>query len=158
MTGAATVHRTAVLLLALSLVGTGCRGAPEAGDPDLVLDLAISPTPPAVGAARLIITLRDTAGVALDGAEILVEGNMSHAGMAPVRATAEAEGDGRYSVQDFRFTMAGGWVLTTHATLPDGRWARTETVTQVVAPPPGMSPDTAGDGTSGSAPRDEPGS
>ncbi|MGD2123794.1 MAG: hypothetical protein PVJ76_18740, partial [Gemmatimonadota bacterium] len=41
-------------LLFLSL--TVCRGQSEAGDPGLSLDLAISPTPPAVGPARLIIT------------------------------------------------------------------------------------------------------
>ena len=98
----------------------------------MVLDVAISPTPPAVGPARLIISLEDSAGAPLDGAEILVEGNMSHAGMVPVLDTAQAEGPGRYGISDFRFTMAGDWVLIVHATLPDGRWVRSQKLTNVV--------------------------
>jgi len=104
----------------------------EMGDAGLVLDVAISPTPPAVGPARLIITLADTSGAPVDGAEIVVEGNMSHAGMVPVVDTAQAEGPGRYGISDFRFTMAGDWVLTLRATLPDGRWVRAQESTNVV--------------------------
>jgi hypothetical protein len=138
--------KAVVMALALPLLLTACRGAPDTGDPSLVLDLAISPTPPTVGPARLIINLRDTAGVPLEGAEVRVEGNMSHAGMVPVLATAQEEAPGLYAVSDFRFTMAGDWILTTRATLPDGRWAQTMTTTQAVSPPPGMEPDTALEG------------
>jgi hypothetical protein len=134
-----TVRQAAALALAASFLMTGCRGAPETGDGGLALELAISPTPPAVGPARLIITLRDTVGDPLDGAEILVEGNMSHAGMVPVLGTAEAEGGGRYAIPEFRFTMAGEWILTARATLPDGRWVETIVRTNVVSGLPGMS-------------------
>jgi hypothetical protein len=120
-----------LFLLTVLLLG-GCRGEMETGDSGLVLDVAISPTPPAVGPARLIISLEDSAGAPVDGAEILVEGNMSHAGMVPVVDTAQAEGPGRYGISDFRFTMAGDWVLTLHATLPDGRWVRNQKATNVV--------------------------
>jgi len=142
----ATLRKGVVLALALPLLLTACRGGPDTGDPSLVLEVAISPTPPTVGPARLIINLRDTAGVPLEGAEIRVEGNMSHAGMVPVLATAQEEAPGLYAVSDFRFTMAGDWILTTRATLPDGRWAQTMTTTQALSPPPGMEPDTAHDG------------
>jgi len=130
----ATLRRLAVFFLAAPFLVGGCRGAPDTGDAGLVLDLAISPTPPAVGPARLIITLSDSTGAPVDGAEILVEGNMSHAGMVPVLGTAEAEGNGRYSVPEFRFSMAGDWILTTRATLPDGRWVESITGTTVVSP------------------------
>jgi hypothetical protein len=142
----ATLRKGAVMATALLLLLTACRGGPDTGDPSLVLEVAISPTPPTVGPARLIIHLRDTDGVPLEGAEIRVEGNMSHAGMVPVLATAQEEAPGLYAVSDFRFTMAGDWILTTRATLPDGRWAQTMTTTQAVSPPPGMEPDTAHEG------------
>jgi len=124
------------LLLPL-LVFSGCRSHEQAGDPGLLLEVGISPTPPGVGPARLIITLRDTIGAPLEGAEIRVEGNMSHAGMTPVMGTAVAEGEGLYSVPDFTFTMAGDWILTVTATLPDGRWTRLQVPTDVVSAPPG---------------------
>lgn len=120
------------LPLLLTLVLSGCRGDVETGDSGLVLDVAISPTPPAVGPARLIFTLADTAGTRLDGAEIVVEGNMSHAGMVPVLDTAQAEGEGQYGVDAFEFTMAGDWFLTVRATLPDGRWVQAQKATNVV--------------------------
>jgi hypothetical protein len=120
------------LFLLLFSVLTACRGELETGDSGLVLTVAISPTPPAVGPARLIITLEDSAGVPLEGAIIEVEGNMSHAGMIPVVDTAQAEGSGRYGISDFGFTMAGDWVLDLRATLPDGRWVRTSKATNVV--------------------------
>mgnify|MGYP001821836650 FL=1 len=61
-----------------------------------------------------------------------VEGNMSHAGMVPVLDTAVAEDPGRYGISDFGFTMAGDWILTVQAVLPDGRAARIDRPTSVV--------------------------
>jgi hypothetical protein len=110
----------------------GCRENLDRGDPGLILDVAISPTPPAVGPARLIITLEDTAGAPVAGATIVVEGNMSHAGMIPVMDTARVEAAGRYGISAFEFTMAGDWILTLRAQLPDGRWARLDRPTNVV--------------------------
>ena len=72
-----SISLPALFLLSLSVLG-GCRGEMDTGDAGLVLDVAISPTPPAVGQARLIITLTDTAGAPMEAAEILVEGNMNH--------------------------------------------------------------------------------
>ncbi|NNM06937.1 MAG: FixH family protein [Gemmatimonadetes bacterium] len=114
------------------LLGSGCRGDGALPDSPYRLDLSISPTPPAVGPARLIITLTDSAGSPVEGAEIVVEGNMSHAGMVPVIDTAQAEDPGRYGINDFTFTMAGDWVLTTRGVLPDGDSVIAETATNVV--------------------------
>ena len=119
------------ILLPVLLLG-GCRGEVEQSDPSLTLSVAVSPTPPAVGPARLIVSLADTAGRPVDGARITVEGNMSHAGMVPVLDTARARGDGTYSVPEFRFTMAGDWILTVEATLPDGRTTATRMPVTVV--------------------------
>jgi hypothetical protein len=125
-------HSLIPLLLLLPLFG-GCRGEGTQRDSGLLLEVAISPTPPAVGSARLIISLRDTSGVPLSGVVISVEGNMSHAGMVPVMATAEEVAAGQYSVADFGFTMAGDWVLTLKATLPDGRTTQIQHRTDVAS-------------------------
>jgi hypothetical protein len=113
----------------------GCRGEANAGDARIVMELAISPTPPGVGPTRLIITLRDTLGLPVEGARIVVEGNMSHAGMTPVLDTATAERPGRYTVPEFGFTMAGDWILSLEAVFPDGRVARLQKPTRVVRAP-----------------------
>jgi hypothetical protein len=134
------LHPPGVFGLLPLLLFFGCRGDIQPGDPGILLEVGISPTPPGVGPARLIITLQDTLGVPLEGAEVQVEGNMSHAGMTPVLATAEAQGQGLYAVPDFNFTMAGEWILTVVATLPDGRQTELRVGTNVVGAPPGGRP------------------
>ncbi len=56
----------------------------------------------------------------MTGAQVKVEANMSHAGMAPVFADASEAAPGRYQAQ-LEFTMSGDWVLLIDLTLPDGR-------------------------------------
>ena len=60
---------------------------------------------------------------------------MSHAGMVPVLETASADVPGRYYVPEFNFTMAGDWVLTLEAILPDGRTARIQKPLRVTRTP-----------------------
>ena len=109
------------VFLATSQLTVGCRGEMEPGDPGFSLEVGISPTPPAVGPARLIITLIDSAGAPVEGAEIVVEGNMSHAGMVPVLDTADVEGPGRYGISDFDSPWRETGSSTLEANLPDGR-------------------------------------
>lgn len=70
----------------------------------------------------MTITLRltDTSGTAVTGARIALEGNMSHAGMAPVFANANEIGSGRYQAT-MELTMAGDWIVFARVSLPDGR-------------------------------------
>ncbi len=135
---------TGLLLLGLPAVLGGCRGDFDPGDPSVSMEVGISPTPPTVGPNRLIVTLQDTAGTPLSDARVTVEGTMSHAGMVPVLDTAEAVAPGQYAVDDFRFTMAGDWILILEATLPDGRRARYRSTSHVVGAPPGLEADTGG--------------
>ena len=138
------------VFLSVVLTLGGCRGDLPRGDSSIVVEVAISPTPPGVGPARLIISVQDTLGLPLEGAEVLVEGNMSHAGMTPVFDTAVAQAGGGYSVPDFTFTMAGDWILTVTVTLVDGRKAVVRKATGVVAAPPGFSgPGARGEGGTG---------
>jgi hypothetical protein len=105
-------------LLAATLLG--CRGDVDAGDPDVRVRLGISPTPPLVGATRVLVEVRDGDTPATD-ATVTLEGSMNHAGMVPVLDSAEALDPGQYVVPDFDFNMSGDWVVEVRVQLPDGR-------------------------------------
>jgi hypothetical protein len=68
------------------------------------------------------ITLRltDTSGTPVTGARLRLEGNMSHAGMAPVFADANEIEPGRYR-SNLELSMAGDWYVSVRVTLADGR-------------------------------------
>jgi hypothetical protein len=68
----------------------------------------------------ITIKLTDASGKAVAGARVALEGNMSHAGMAPVLADAKETGPGRYQSR-MKLMMAGDWYVIVHVTLPDGR-------------------------------------
>lgn len=133
--GAARRVALPLALLALMLLLSACRGQ-AAAPSDLQVRLDISPSPPAVGQAEVAVELADTNGSPVEGAAVTVEGNMTHAGMAPVRVRARGTGGGRYVVPDYQFTMAGDWVLTVEATLPGGGQARREFAVPSVAGSP----------------------
>jgi hypothetical protein len=155
--------KQAVSILLLAAFGSlGCRGDMDRGDPSVAVDLAISPTPPAVGSARLLISLRDSLDAPLAGAIIAVEGNMSHAGMTPVQDTALAGNPGSYTVPEFHFSMAGEWFLDVEAVLPDGRQVRRRFPVHVVgnmgggSAPSGRSDGPGRTGVGGNGPRPVP--
>jgi hypothetical protein len=110
------------LLLALS-VGTmlaGCRKGAEA-QTDILIAHEIAPQPPVAGVpATISLKVTDEAGGSVTGAKVRIEGNMSHAGMAPVFAEAAEVAPGRYQAH-LAFNMSGDWVLLIDLTLPDGR-------------------------------------
>ncbi len=112
------------LAVVLLLLAPACRQSSV--PPDAASDLLMSLTwmedgqEPAVGRAELVVTLADDEGLPVNGATVALRGDMSHAGMQPVLATATAAGDGRYQT-DFEWTMSGDWIVTVTATLPDGR-------------------------------------
>lgn len=105
------------LLLFLFLAGCG-RGSPDLNNVDVELD--IEPHPPRMGPATVTIALRDTDSQPISGASVEIEGNMSHAGMVPVLATASEVDPGFYEAE-LDFTMGGDWFILVRADLPDGR-------------------------------------
>jgi hypothetical protein len=111
------VVRGASLLFLLVLVGCA-RGGRDL--PDVGVELVIEPEPPQLGPATLTVRLTDASGQPLAGAAIELEGDMSHAGMAPVLATATEVAPGQYQAH-LEFTMGGDWFILVHADLPDGR-------------------------------------
>ena len=120
------VGERVLLLLLFLLLLPACR-QPAAADeaPDVQVVLTPGPDSLTVGPITFDLTLWDADGQPIDGAgPVTLRGDMSHAGMKPVLATATAAGDGLYTA-DFEWTMAGDWTVTIEATLPDGRVKRT---------------------------------
>jgi YtkA-like len=109
-----------LLGLAAGLIPSGCRPpAEDAGE--IALDWTVEPAPPTTGPATLSLTLIDERqGQPVRGAEVRLEGGMTHPGMQPVFSTAREVEPGRYQAP-MRFTMAGDWFILVEATLRDGR-------------------------------------
>lgn len=108
-----------LMFLTLSSFVTGCQSAGEA-EPNVQIEWEIEPNPPAVGMATINITLKDSTNQLISGANVELEGNMSHPGMQPVLATAEEVETGKYSA-DIEFTMGGDWFFLINSTLPDNQ-------------------------------------
>lgn len=110
-------HLFGLLFLIPFIVLAGCQ-VPADSPGNVEISWQIIPETPQVGTATIPITLIDSAGKLIEGAEINLEGNMSHPGMQPVMSRAEEIRPGRYSAP-FEFTMAGDWFIIIRATLPD---------------------------------------
>jgi len=98
---------------------TACHRPVEAA-PDVSVQEEIQPQPATVGPATVTVKLWDAQGNPLSGAEVTVEGDMSHPGMSPVFADAKALPGGRYQAK-LEFGMAGDWVVILHIKLPSGQ-------------------------------------
>lgn len=109
-----------LLLLALVLLAAcGGRISQQEEADDYVMGLEALST--MVGPAVLEITLTDAGGAPVDGATLNARGDMSHAGMVPVvREGHTRSRQGIYNVP-FEWTMAGDWIVTVDAQLPDGQ-------------------------------------
>ncbi|MDZ7707296.1 MAG: FixH family protein [Trueperaceae bacterium] len=131
--------RAVVLVLSLTALLASCR-PPDAGssttgsasaDPVAVaIDL---PEAPAVGPATVVVRV-DRDGVAVEGADVEITGDMTHAGMVPVIRAAFEASPGVYRADDMVFDMAGDWIVTADVTLPDGSTTRQEAATTVRRP------------------------
>lgn len=86
----------------------------------LTVTIALTDEVMLVGVAPVTVTVTDADGEPVTGATVALRADMTHAGMAPVLASAEETGDGVYVAQ-VDWNMGGDWVLTITATAPDGR-------------------------------------
>jgi hypothetical protein len=111
------IPRRAAACVALAWA-VGC--GPSAEPSPAVVEYRLTPARPAVGAARLTVTVRDDRRRPITGAALRIEGHMTHPGMAPLLAAAVERGDGVYEAE-VAFSMAGDWVLLVKGDLPDGR-------------------------------------
>lgn len=121
-----TIKKRTLLIASLMLVGmlflSGCRRSQEAPSADLTIAL-LSPSAQSMdGRTELQLQVTDASGQPVDNATLDITGDMTHAGMVPVQAETSSGTAGVYAVP-FTWTMAGDWILTVRATLPDGRWS-----------------------------------
>jgi hypothetical protein len=107
------------LLICLHPWLSGCREAKEP-PPDIVVEHEITPQPVKAGPATITLTLSDAGGTPFKGAQVRLEGNMSHPGMRPIFSEAREAEPGRYEAP-IKITMGGDWIILIHITLPDGR-------------------------------------
>lgn len=107
-----------MLVLVAFVFIAGCSPARQAGNTGATIEFDVEHA--RVGVAQVDVTISDNQGRSISGAEVQLRGDMTHAGMQPVIASMQELGDGRYRSDNFEFTMAGDWVLTVEATLPDG--------------------------------------
>ena len=137
------MKRAFLLLLAPLLILAACRPSAEpttgstAGSPTVEGDQVQSSIPqsvrveteedPKLGDSPVIVYILGPDNDGVSGATVEVTGDMTHAGMVPVVATATESAPGLYRADDFEFTMAGDWVLTAEVTLPDGTKESAET-------------------------------
>lgn len=104
------------ILLGLCLVGLAC----DSGEPPpYEVDVAVSPTPPIVGPARVIVMVERPGGGPLPGATVTVEGQTEGGPMVQMKAAPE--GPGLYTVDAFPFGRPGDWrVVVTAIHVSDG--------------------------------------
>lgn len=123
MKGSKTGRLSLLAVCCLALLCTALLTACQRGGadlPEIGVELEIEPWPVRVGVATVTVALMDEAGQPIQGADVELEGNMNHAGMMPVFASAAEVAPGRYQAQ-LEFTMGGDWFIIVRAALPDGR-------------------------------------
>lgn len=132
--------RFTAVLAALAVCGVtvavaACRAGGGPPDPAIDVVVSVSPTPATVGVVRVLVAVHDSAGLPMQDAEVLVQGDMTHPGMPPSLERAEPAGRGRYIVAAFPLAMAGEWLLTARVTAPTGEVGVGRLPITVVGPP-----------------------
>lgn len=108
-----TIYPTVLLLLALLLAA--CNGSSQSTIANN-FNVQLSAAPEGRSGSHLTVKLTDKENKPVTDAKVGLEGDMTHAGMAPVIADPvadDADGtlDGVYQIP-FAFSMAGDWLVT----------------------------------------------
>jgi hypothetical protein len=115
-------------LLVAALLGVGlslaCGRDTRRGDPNIQVRWDIEPSPPAVGKARVRVTVSDLDWAPRNGAHVIVTAVRDSVRMAV--DTAVGQGAGQYIIDDFVFQVAGKWTLRARVETNDGRWAEVD--------------------------------
>ncbi|MGD8632857.1 MAG: FixH family protein [Anaerolineales bacterium] len=109
------------IALAIMLPAACTRQSAVADEaPDIKTEISLRPDPPVVGKALIVVEISDQQGQPIEGLNLTMKGDMTHAGMTPVLGSSTYQGDGLYTVP-IEWTMAGDWILQLTAEMPDGR-------------------------------------
>ena len=111
-------HILSLLVLVAISLALGCS-KPASPVSAIVTAREVTPQPPRVGPITVSFQLHDSTKP-VTGAWVALEGDMSHAGMAPVFGDAREVSPGQYQGQ-LDLNMAGDWVVLMHITLPNGQ-------------------------------------
>lgn len=107
------------ILFTLAFLTACGSSTPESSDDAIQITLL-----PGATENSLQVQLRTPDHTPLTDATVTLEGNMNHAGMAPmigepVQDSADGASDGVYTIP-FRFSMLGDWIITVKVALADG--------------------------------------
>jgi hypothetical protein len=109
-------------LLAGLLIGSlflTCCHKPAGIANAVLIEHQVDPQPPRVGPAAITLRIWNDSGQPVQRASVRLEGNMTHAGMAPSFGDAVEVDPGRYRAP-LEFSMGGDWIVLVHITLPNG--------------------------------------
>lgn len=113
------------MLAVAILYATGCEKSPSAAN-DVNFVLTSDPQPPRAGRNTFTVTLTSQAGQPVSGAQVSLEGDMSHPGMSPAFGDAKEIAAGKYQAR-LDLNMLGDWTIIAHIQLPSGRTFDRET-------------------------------
>lgn len=82
--------------------------------------MTVIPNPPQVGLTTIDLQVLDTSNQPVAGAQVEVEGSMTHAGMSTQSTIAKEFAPGRYRAT-VSLTMGGDWMITVLVQRADGR-------------------------------------
>jgi len=85
----------------------------------ITIETEVAPQPIRTGRVTITLRIKDESGKPVTGARVALEGNMSHAGMAPEVGDAKEIEPGRYQ-GPLELSMAGDWIVLVHLTLASG--------------------------------------
>lgn len=116
---------SALLLASAVAVPVTACGDPGADTGSLRLEVAVSPTPAAVGPAQVRVRVRDSLDAPVSGARVDLVGTPPAGDRErPVTVTATEARAGLWVADSFPFDVAGDWTLDARAATPDGRRGR----------------------------------
>lgn len=111
--------RALLIFVAMTLLSAACRKAAEQSHP-ITIELDDKTLTYRTGRDTISLKLTDTLGNPVSGAQVSLEGNMLHAGMAPTFGQASEVAPGNYR-GNLDFTMGGDWIITVRVHLSDGQ-------------------------------------
>ena len=107
------------LLCLLCLLVAGFISCRSQSSQEVFVAHEVLPQAPRVGQVEIRLHVRDASRKPVMGAEIELEGDMSHAGMSPVFVDTREVAPGEYRA-NMELSMAGDWIILVHLSFSDG--------------------------------------
>jgi hypothetical protein len=92
-------------------------GTPTPTANSLNIQFTTNPEPPRVGDVEYIVTVQDSSGKAVEGAQVHVSANMTSMNMGLMTGVATDQGSGRYALKT-KLAQSGEWKFTIQVDKP----------------------------------------